>query len=251
MSNTHTIYKQTLKGLKNKKNFISITTYYNINKIKTVNIRGHFTSQNKIKYRSLVFYCLNMFIIRNNHLKNNILNYIYNFRYLSYIRVFIKQLRIFKLIFLIFNLKKINLLTLYNNNSIKIQHKTHKQKQDQSKNRLQNFTCVRSIISGELSFCFWYFQLFNKLFEHKLAYFLETFCNLNYFFCILQYEYTYPNATFLVNLFQRRIQLTTKFLKFSKFYTNFLNLLPLVQTFQSFNILSDQVALELTRTHKH
>jgi len=174
---------------------------------------------------------------------------------LCHSRFFINRLRFFKYLFLILNLKVFKDCCLFNNSKLAI--KTFIQSGKYVippalvRLRFNNFNCIRSELNLELSFSFFYFQSFNRIFEHKFVYFIETFCKLNHIFCMLQYEFSHPNATFLVHLFQKRIKISTAFLKFSKFYYSFLNLMPLVQTFQCYSLLSEQVGFELTRTHKH
>lgn len=101
-----------------------------------------------------------------------------------------------------------------------------------------------------LNFC--YFQIFNRIFEHKLLFFFKHINLKNYFEIILQNDFIFPKSTYFIKLLNKKIKQHTIFLKATnKFYYNFINLMPTIQTFNSIDILTKQIAIELSRTKKH
>lgn len=99
---------------------------------------------------------------------------------------------------------------------------------------------------------FIYIQFFNKILEHKIENFLCKNFKIYNINILLQQEFSFPNANYLLQLMHKRIKKTTGFLKNNnKFYNNFLNIIPIIQNFNAIHILAKQIAFELERTKKH
>jgi hypothetical protein len=125
---------------------------------------------------------------------------------------------------------------------------------NQQKKKLKNFLKFNfyNLLKLKDLLNFIYFQLFNKILEHKIENFLLKNFKIKNLTILIQQEFSHPNANYVLQLLNKRVRENTFFLRNnSKFYNNFVNILPLIQTFNSIQILSKQIAFELERTKKH